>query len=602
MIKYTVVDVNSTLKLFYERHKYTVTYDGYTNGGLLNTGSRSTGVEFYYEQEIDLNRYSGIKSTYTFVGWNTDKDAHVKLSKLSMNVSNITIYAIYSKEITLNQTDSQGTRSDSITAFNNQQTVVFSAKDIRTYNGWRVTGWSNLDTGNNHTVNYNSNDNVEVRVTSSEYNIYAIYDRDLTLKFNANSGQYSDSTTLKRDSKVQWTNSYSIRSTFNPTFNVIEYPVRKVDNSYELNGNSGNDNYECTGYYISGNSTKYVANGNIEIANDTELLAYWNKYPIIVNNDTSDYTRKMYTGQYVADNMLLYGISTEDDYTDNINNLHITKVEVMKGNKVLKEYTSQSYIDGYQCWFNVKNSGDADSYVVYVECTDNGVGYANSSDDKLTTSFKYSGKIVNNTPAVIHTVAKYIKAGSDSDNIQSLLSTNDSEDIRKYVISKILDGQSVTDNEDSNNRLSRWWGNEAAIKLTNTLDVSSIQYNGSNIECNDLLQMIDNVTTSTRQINIIISAKDQFNVDNSRVYASIILYILNPDDDMANYNSNTRQVIRYLPNSLGEYNSTFLQQIMNRYEMTSSLANVVTESFNNKETGVYGKSEDYSSNVSIISH
>lgn len=73
-----------------------VKYDATTNGGSL-TGD----ADRYYElnEEVDLTRVAA-KDGYTFLGWNTDENARVGLVSLTMTTSNMTLYAIYRKDIT----------------------------------------------------------------------------------------------------------------------------------------------------------------------------------------------------------------------------------------------------------------------------------------------------------------------------------------------------------------------------------------------------------------------------------------------------------------------------------------------------------------------
>ena len=75
----------------WEINSYTVTYDYETNGG---TSSTKTTDNVKYGGEVDLSP-TATKEGYTFIGWNTDKDATIGLTSLTMELSNITLYAIY---------------------------------------------------------------------------------------------------------------------------------------------------------------------------------------------------------------------------------------------------------------------------------------------------------------------------------------------------------------------------------------------------------------------------------------------------------------------------------------------------------------------------
>ena len=76
-------------------NSYTVTYD--KNGG-DSVSKASASVN--YNSAIDLTPTAS-KSGYEFIGWNTNKNATTALSSLKMGTSNVTLYAIYKKIVTI---------------------------------------------------------------------------------------------------------------------------------------------------------------------------------------------------------------------------------------------------------------------------------------------------------------------------------------------------------------------------------------------------------------------------------------------------------------------------------------------------------------------
>ena len=100
----------SVFTLYYSRDTHTVTYNVTENGG---TGSNSTAT-VYYGANVDLTK-TATKSGWTFVGWNTNKDATTALSSYTMPANDVTLYAIYKKEITLTEIDYNGTTKDTRT-------------------------------------------------------------------------------------------------------------------------------------------------------------------------------------------------------------------------------------------------------------------------------------------------------------------------------------------------------------------------------------------------------------------------------------------------------------------------------------------------------
>ena len=146
---------------------YLVKYDCVTNGG----EDCSQNDEYMISgSEINLNK-QGNKQRYEFIGWNTDKDALVGLNHLTVENSNITLYAIYkAKDTTKPIIDKISTTSTT-----NSITVVVSAHDdeskIVKYE-YSLDGGKNwIDNGNNNTYTFtnlkpNTTYDILVRVTN----------------------------------------------------------------------------------------------------------------------------------------------------------------------------------------------------------------------------------------------------------------------------------------------------------------------------------------------------------------------------------------------------------------------------------------------------
>ena len=77
--------------------KYKVKYDYLTNGG---TSVSIENKETAYLSQVDLSA-TAVKAGYEFVGWNTDANATEGLEEIEMPSKDITLYAIYRKEITV---------------------------------------------------------------------------------------------------------------------------------------------------------------------------------------------------------------------------------------------------------------------------------------------------------------------------------------------------------------------------------------------------------------------------------------------------------------------------------------------------------------------
>ena len=145
-------------------NQYLLTYDYNANGG--------TNVELKEEyltvgSNVDLTNVA-TKEGWTFVGWNTNKDAEVGLETYQMPNSNITLYAIYSKTLKVTyqkgeNIESIGKVEDSCNIYNNNTSCEITLPEITPSLGYAIDGWYN---GNNKVGNinekYNLNNNLNL--------------------------------------------------------------------------------------------------------------------------------------------------------------------------------------------------------------------------------------------------------------------------------------------------------------------------------------------------------------------------------------------------------------------------------------------------------
>lgn len=159
--------------------EYTITYDAKTNGGAaLETPKRS-----YFEgQKADLT-VAATKSGWSFVGWNTDKNAHAGLSELTVT-ANVTIYAIYSRTVhpSCYIGNNQLLQTLEATYYNKESGASVSLPAIPAFSGWTVVGWTRGGT------DYAAGAAVTV---SGDVRFDAKYSKALTLSYNLNGGQGS---------------------------------------------------------------------------------------------------------------------------------------------------------------------------------------------------------------------------------------------------------------------------------------------------------------------------------------------------------------------------------------------------------------------------
>ena len=189
------VTQNITLKIYYERNKYTVTYDVAENGGNWSDNStKSVTRDYYWGQDVDLT-LTAQKADYDFLGWNTDSSATEAIKSLTMPQEDITLYALYSGDLTAKFVDSYGVRTVTGTRYNNTKDVVITVPDIRDYAWDGVTSTSVIGWNSNTDINAAEAKENEITTDtitiSSNVIFYAVYAAEVTLEYNLNGADES---------------------------------------------------------------------------------------------------------------------------------------------------------------------------------------------------------------------------------------------------------------------------------------------------------------------------------------------------------------------------------------------------------------------------
>ena len=189
------VTQNITLKIYYERNKYTVTYDVAENGGNWSDNStKSVTRDYYWGQDVDLT-LTAQKADYDFLGWNTDSSATEAIKSLVMPQEDVTLYALYSGDVTAKFVDSLGVRTVTGTRYNNTKDVVITVPDIRDYAWYGVTSTSVIGWNSNTDINAAEAKENEITTDtitiSSNVTFYAVYSAEVTLEYNLNGADES---------------------------------------------------------------------------------------------------------------------------------------------------------------------------------------------------------------------------------------------------------------------------------------------------------------------------------------------------------------------------------------------------------------------------
>lgn len=243
---------------------YTVTYNATENGGTsvnCATGYSATATVSYGSAiDFSTTNRAGVKSGWTFVGWNTNKAATTAQSSGTMGTSDVMLYAIYSKTLTgtfyygINKASSttasvtiyNKATSGSITVPSNTANVTY---DGRTFSalGWRddtTAGASEKSAGSSITLTANAS-------------FYQVYSGTLTLSYNANGG----SSTPTSQTTTQYYNANGSSSEHTFTLANAISQAGYVFNKWASGGVNG---------------TQYAAGGSVKISVNTTFYATWN--------------------------------------------------------------------------------------------------------------------------------------------------------------------------------------------------------------------------------------------------------------------------------------------------------------------------------------
>ena len=125
--------------------QYLITYDYQTNGG-----TNADIKEEYYASGSNINlENTAYKEGWTFVGWNTDKDANIGLTNIEIK-ENTTLYAIYSKTLKVTyekgeNVESIGKVEDTCNIYNNQTSCEITLPEIAVTSNYIISGWYKED-------------------------------------------------------------------------------------------------------------------------------------------------------------------------------------------------------------------------------------------------------------------------------------------------------------------------------------------------------------------------------------------------------------------------------------------------------------------------
>ena len=260
---------DKVLYAVWRQDKYAVTYDVTTNGG-----SGTNDVVLYdYESTINPStEKTASKSGWTFVGWNTNRNATTGLSSYQIPANASTLYAIYSKTLTgtFNYYNDQST-TKLVTIYNTATSgsitsptlsnSSFTESDV-TYT-LNARGWSTSIEGD-ATIEVDKNADVTL-VSNATY--YASYSYTVTVTWSANSGSAPAKTSETKNAYMGYTGS-------------------KVGVAFTMPAATTRNYYDFAGWGTS----KYAAGSSQTFSSNQSLPAQWTAKSYTITLDPKFYS------------------------------------------------------------------------------------------------------------------------------------------------------------------------------------------------------------------------------------------------------------------------------------------------------------------------
>ena len=287
-----------TLYAIWEANTYSIEFDANSGAGTM------TLVPVVYDEKTTLPKSTFVKEGYTFIGWNTSKDANNALYNDEEEVQNltaqdneqVTLYAIWranNYSIKFDANTGVGAIADLVISYD-VETQLFKNTFVK--DGYTFIGWNTNKDANN--ALYSDEEKVKNLINEDNGSIvlYAIWEANTyTVEFNSNGGTGTMNNVL---------------ATYDELFNLPSNTFVKASYSFLGWSIDNNDTVEYVDMQLVSNLTKedngkitlyavwqedsYVVkfNANTGIGTMTDLLVPFDK---VINLPTNIFTKEGYT-------------------------------------------------------------------------------------------------------------------------------------------------------------------------------------------------------------------------------------------------------------------------------------------------------------------
>ena len=269
----TEVKGNTTVRLYYDRTVCTVTYDYRTNGG---TSADKETVKTYYGADADLS-VAAYKNGWEHAGWNTESDSETGLTQYTVT-GNVTLYAVYRKDITVTFVDFSQTYKREGSMYNNDTYALIDAPECSTYGGWEnVSDVTAVGFNSRADITAEGAEKMEVKSGEEHLKIpdsityYTVCRADVTLTYELNGGTENDTTKLV--TKTVYCNAAAPQEVKGFKLQLGE----SVKESVDLDGYTHSYAFAIWAQNSPESETRFPCNAEYVLKENTTMYALWDE-------------------------------------------------------------------------------------------------------------------------------------------------------------------------------------------------------------------------------------------------------------------------------------------------------------------------------------
>ena len=269
----TQVKGNTMVRLYYDRTVCTVTYDYRTNGG---TSADKETVKTYYGADADLS-VAAYKNGWEHAGWNTKSDSETGLTRYTVT-GNVTLYAVYRKDITVTFVDFAQTYKREGSMYNNDTYALIDAPQCSAYGGWEnVSDIKAVGFNSRADITAEGAEKMEVKSGEEHLKIpdsityYTVCSAAVTLSYELNGGTENDTT--KPVKEEVYCNAAAPQEVKGIALQLGE----SIKESFDLDGYTHSYTFATWAQNSPESETRYACNADYVLKENTVMYALWDE-------------------------------------------------------------------------------------------------------------------------------------------------------------------------------------------------------------------------------------------------------------------------------------------------------------------------------------